>query len=128
MNRQKRNDKDSILRTTETKEYRQHTGNDYRLQSGMELTGEGWLFCVMAGILETVSVLAICRIELTHVPLLVFLVLWAAFGIITSSLLAVTGYYLVYYRKRSTEICAAVKQNSFSVPDQMEIWNMKKVS
>ena len=102
--------------------------NKKSLQERMELTGEGWRFCIMAGILETVSVLTVLRIDLLYVPVLVFLVLWAAFGILTSAFLAGTGYYLVYRRSLKPELCTVVKYEPFRRTEQKAVWNVKKAS
>ncbi len=53
-----------------------------------ELTPAGWIACAAAGLLEELTVLLALGIELMQTPVPVFLVLWAAFGIMTSGLLA----------------------------------------
>ena len=122
-------DKETIFRSAETEMNRSYTGCRQRIQTGIELTREGRLFCMMAGIVETVSVLTVFRIDLMYVPLLVFLVLWAAFGIVTSAFLVGTGYYYVSHRSVKTDLCAAVQQDSLILmQDQQIVWNMKKAS
>ena len=99
-----------------------------------ELTGAGCLFSAGLGFLETFAVLAIGRIELVYVPFLVFLVLWAGFGIITSSCVYGLGYICISCENMKADRHAG----RHGVPDiaagmkdswkQKEVWNMKKAS
>lgn len=57
-----------------------------------ELTREGWFACAAAGLLEELTVFAVLGIELLQTPAVVFLVLWAAFGILSSALLMGAAY------------------------------------
>lgn len=128
MNRVKKCDKKTTCRSIDAETNRRYTDNEQGWQSGMELTRDGWLFCAAAGIMETISALAVFSIDLLHVPLLVFLVLWAAFGILTSVFLLGTGYYLVSYRSMKANMCAAVKQEIYLLPEQRNVWDVKKAS
>lgn len=62
----------------------------YTEQTEYELTREGWIVCAAAGLLEELTVFAVLGIELMQTPVPVFLVLWAAFGIMSSGFLALT--------------------------------------
>ena len=52
-----------------------------------ELTRDGWFACAAAGLVEELAAFAVLGIEFMQTPLAVFLVLWAAFGILSSALL-----------------------------------------
>lgn len=128
MNRIQKKEQETRSRKAKAEIHRTCVSNGKRQQAGAELTREGWFFCIMAGMLETVSVLSVLRIDFIYVPVLVFLVLWAAFGIITSAFLIGTGYGMVYYRNVKADMNAMMNQKPFCVPDQREFWNVKKAS
>lgn len=128
MKRIQKNDNKKKIRKTETKWMEKYQYNEKYRYAGTELTRDGWIFCMTAGILETFSLLAACRIDLMYVPILVFLVLWAAFGIITSVFLVGTGYCMVCRRSIKKHFCAVIKQNLILIPDQRAVWNVKKAS
>lgn len=80
-----------------------------------ELTKEGWFVCAAAGLLEELTVFAVLGIELMQTPGIVFLVLWAAFGILSSAFL-MGAAYLRDRRNVSAPGRYAAEQVVFSAP------------
>lgn len=66
-------------------------------ETEFELTKEGWLLCAGAGLMEELTVFVCLKITLWMTPLSVFLVLWAAFGMMSAALL----FAIAFWRERS---------------------------
>lgn len=80
-----------------------------------ELTREGWFACAAAGLLEELTVFTVLGIELLQTPVTVFLVLWAAFGILSSAFL-IGAVHLRDRRNASALGRYAAEQVVFSAP------------